>query len=133
MLATRSSHRGRGIASHLVRLAVEKMMAADADEIALETEVDNVPSLRIYENLGFLRTKRLHRYYLNGNTAFRLVLYLKEGIPWRATYPPEWGDGAAQGQGQGLGEEDLVERQAAGLRIEDVESERFSVTGPTDW
>lgn len=128
MLATRSSHRGQGIASRLVRLAVTKMIAAGADEIALETEVDNVPSLRIYENLGFLRTKRLHRYYLNGNTAFRLVLYLKEGIPYRPTYPPEWGDGMAQ-QGQGLGEDDLVARQAAGLRIEDVEHERFDVTG----
>ena len=60
-------------------------------QIALETEVDNIPSLRIYENLGFLRTKRLHRYYLNGNTAFRLVLYLKPGVPYKPTYPPEYG------------------------------------------
>ena len=127
MLATRSSHRGQGIASRLVHMAVTKMIAAGADEIALETEVDNIPSLRIYENLGFLRMKRLHRYYLNGNTAFRLVLYLKEGIPYQPTYPPEWGDGATQGQG--LGEEDLMARQAAGLRIEDVEGERFDVTG----
>lgn len=34
--------------------------------------------MKLYERLGFLRSKRLHRYYLNGNTAFRLVLYLKE-------------------------------------------------------
>lgn len=131
MLATRSSHRGQGIASRLVHMAVTAMITAGANEIALETEVDNIPSLRIYENLGFLRTKRLHRYYLNGNTAFRLVLYLREGIPLLPTYPPEWGDGAAQGQAQGgqLGEEDLVARQAAGLRVEDVERERFDVTG----
>lgn len=54
----------------------------DADErsqIALETEVSNVASNKLYERLGFLRTKRLHRYYLNGNTAYRLVLYLKAG------------------------------------------------------
>ncbi len=36
--------------------------------------------MKLYERLGFLRSKRLHRYYLNGNTAFRLVLYLKEGV-----------------------------------------------------
>ena len=36
--------------------------------------------MRLYERLGFLRSKRLHRYYLNGNSAFRLVLYLKDGI-----------------------------------------------------
>ena len=33
--------------------------------------------MKLYERLGFLRTKRLHRYYLNGNTAFRFLLYLK--------------------------------------------------------
>ena len=90
MLATREEYRGKGIASRLVRMAVQKMIEKDADEIALETEVDNIPSLRIYEKLGFLRTKRLHRYYLNGNTAFRLVLYLKPGVPLKPTYPPEY-------------------------------------------
>jgi hypothetical protein len=48
-------------------------------QIVLETEVTNTASLKLYERLGFLRSKRLHRYYLNGNTAFRLVLYLKLG------------------------------------------------------
>jgi hypothetical protein len=36
--------------------------------------------MKLYERLGFLRSKRLHRYYLNGNSAYRLVLYLKEGV-----------------------------------------------------
>ena len=85
MLATHQEYRGRGIATKLVRMAIDAMIAKDADEIALETEVDNVPSLRIYENLGFIRTKRLHRYYLSGKTAFRLLLYLKPGIPYRTT------------------------------------------------
>ena len=100
--------------------------------MALETEVDNIPSLRIYENLGFLRTKRLHRYYLNGNTAFRLVLYLKPGIPFKPTYPPdsppltgEPGTDANQAQLS----EDLFARQAAQLRIEDSYDERADITG----
>jgi peptide alpha-N-acetyltransferase len=33
--------------------------------------------MKLYERLGFLRSKRLHRYYLNGNTAFRFLLYIK--------------------------------------------------------
>jgi hypothetical protein len=33
--------------------------------------------MKLYERLGFLRSKRLHRYYLNGNTAYRFVLYVK--------------------------------------------------------
>jgi peptide alpha-N-acetyltransferase len=79
MLAVQSPHRGRGIASKLVQMAIEAMVARDADEIVLETEVSNTASLKLYERLGFLRSKRLHRYYLNGNAAFRLILYLKEG------------------------------------------------------
>lgn len=34
-------------------------------QIVLETEYDNVASLALYERLGFLREKRLHRFYLN--------------------------------------------------------------------
>lgn len=78
MLATRSEYRGRGIASELVKRSIEALIAEDADEIALETETDNLAAMRLYERLGFLRSKRLHRYYLNGNTAFRYLLYLKE-------------------------------------------------------
>lgn len=48
-------------------------------QIALETEVTNTAAMKLYERLGFLRSKRLHRYYLNGNTAFRFLLYIKEG------------------------------------------------------
>ncbi|KAF2134384.1 acyl-CoA N-acyltransferase [Dothidotthia symphoricarpi CBS 119687] len=88
MLAVQSSHRGQGIATQLVRLAIDAMKARDADEIVLETEVSNTASLKLYERLGFIRSKRLHRYYLNGNTAFRLILYLKEGA---ALKRPEYG------------------------------------------
>ncbi|KAJ4346357.1 N-alpha-acetyltransferase 30 [Didymosphaeria variabile] len=79
MLAVRESHRGKGIATKLVCMAIDAMAARDADEIVLETEVTNTASLKLYERLGFLRSKRLHRYYLNGNAAFRLILYMKEG------------------------------------------------------
>lgn len=87
MLAVQEPYRGQGIASKLVKLAIDAMTARDADEIVLETETDNTASLRLYERLGFLRSKRLHRYYLNGNTAFRLVLYLKEGTGLKRPQP----------------------------------------------
>ncbi|KAF2711552.1 acyl-CoA N-acyltransferase [Pleomassaria siparia CBS 279.74] len=79
MLAVQEAHRGKGIATKLVCMAIDAMKEREADEIVLETEVTNTASLKLYERLGFLRSKRLHRYYLNGNTAFRLVLYLKPG------------------------------------------------------
>ncbi|EEA27734.1 N-alpha-acetyltransferase 30 [Talaromyces marneffei ATCC 18224] len=80
MLAVREEYRGQGIATKLVRMAIDKMIERDADEVALETEVVNTAAMKLYERLGFLRSKRLHRYYLNGNSAYRLVLYLKEGV-----------------------------------------------------
>lgn len=80
MLATKTEHRGKGIATTLVSKAIDAMIERDADEIALETEETNTAAMKLYERLGFLRSKKLHRYYLNGNSAYRLVLYLKEGV-----------------------------------------------------
>ncbi|MCJ1437197.1 N-alpha-acetyltransferase mak3 [Xylographa pallens] len=80
MLAVKEDYRGKGIATALVRMAIDAMIEKDADEIALETEVTNTAAMKLYERLGFLRSKRLHRYYLNGNTAFRFLLYVKEGV-----------------------------------------------------
>ncbi|KAH7271977.1 N-alpha-acetyltransferase 30 [Fusarium solani] len=77
MLAVASDFRGHGIATTLVKKAIDAMTKRNADEIVLETEETNVPAMRLYEQLGFLRSKKLHRYYLNGNSAYRLVLPLK--------------------------------------------------------
>lgn len=44
------------------------------DEVVLETEFDNASALALYEALGFVREKRLHRFYSNGKDAFRLIL-----------------------------------------------------------
>lgn len=77
MLAVSSTHRNHGIATTLVRRAIDAMMARNADEVVLETEETNVPAMKLYERLGFIRSKKLHRYYLNGNSAYRLVLHLK--------------------------------------------------------
>ncbi|SMR54696.1 unnamed protein product [Zymoseptoria tritici ST99CH_1A5] len=134
MLATRSEYRGQGIAGKLVRMAVDKMIEKDADEIALETEVDNIPSLRIYENLGFIRTKRLHRYYLNGNTAYRLLLYLKPGIPFMKTLPPDYlppmddGDGRYHRRESWESEQEYSwQRNMADLKLGDVHGESHDV------
>lgn len=78
MLAVKESYRGQGIAKKLVTMAVDTIKEKQADEIILETEVTNAIAMRLYENLGFIRSKRLHRYYLNANDAFRLILPLTE-------------------------------------------------------
>lgn len=77
MLAVASDFRGHGIATTLVQKAIDAMVKRNADEVVLETEETNSTAMRLYERLGFLRSKKLHRYYLNGNSAYRLVLPLK--------------------------------------------------------
>ncbi|KAK4140097.1 acyl-CoA N-acyltransferase [Dichotomopilus funicola] len=77
MLAVSSSYRGHGVATTLVKMAIDAMAERNADEIVLETEETNTPAMRLYERLGFIRSKKLHRYYLNGNSAYRLVLLLR--------------------------------------------------------
>lgn len=81
MLAVATPYRGKGIATTLVKQAIDAMAERKADEIVLETEETNTPAMRLYERLGFLRSKKLHRYYLNGNSAYRLVLLLKSIDP----------------------------------------------------
>lgn len=80
MLAVEAAYRGQGVATALVKMAIDAMARRRADEIVLETEETNIPAMRLYERLGFLRSKKLHRYYLNGNSAYRLVLPLKSGL-----------------------------------------------------
>lgn len=77
MLAIDQNYRRRGIGSHLVMKAIRAMLNDGCDEVVLETEIINRAALRLYENLGFVRDKRLFRYYLNGVDALRLKLWLR--------------------------------------------------------
>ncbi|CAH1636901.1 unnamed protein product [Spodoptera littoralis] len=77
MLAVDEKYRKRKIGSRLVRKAIQAMIKDNADEVVLETEITNKPALKLYENLGFVRDKRLFRYYLNGVDALRLKLWLR--------------------------------------------------------
>ncbi|WVQ64340.1 uncharacterized protein L199_002502 [Kwoniella botswanensis] len=92
MLSVDRSWRRRGIASKLVNLAIEEMARRGAHEVVLETEYDNAPSLSLYDRLGFLREKRLHRFYSNHKDAFRLILPLETDPP----PPPETEEEADQ-------------------------------------
>ncbi|OCT64875.1 hypothetical protein XELAEV_18041112mg [Xenopus laevis] len=77
MLAVDSKYRRKGIGTHLVKKAIYAMVEGDCDEVVLETEITNKSALKLYENLGFVRDKRLFRYYLNGVDALRLKLWLR--------------------------------------------------------
>ncbi|RUP49805.1 putative acyltransfersase [Jimgerdemannia flammicorona] len=80
MLAVAKEYRKRKIGTTLVEMAIHAMKEQNADEIVLETEYTNQGALSLYQHLGFIRDKRLHRYYLNGVDAFRLKLFCKSMV-----------------------------------------------------
>jgi len=77
MLVVHKDYRRYKIGSKLVQKAIRRMIHQGCDEVVLETEVTNRAALNLYENLGFVRDKRLLRYYLNGVDAWRLKLWLR--------------------------------------------------------
>ncbi|KAF4630212.1 hypothetical protein G7Y89_g7930 [Cudoniella acicularis] len=103
MLAVSSQYRNAGIATTLVRKAIDAMEERGADEVVLETEESNVPAMKLYERLGFLRSKKLHRYYLNGSSAYRLVLHLKSVADMMGVREDREMEMERQMQGQGQG------------------------------
>ncbi len=52
------------------------MCACPPNQVVLEAEATNAGALRLYAGLGFIRDKRLSRYYLSGTDAYRLKLLL---------------------------------------------------------
>lgn len=71
MLSVDKNHRRKGVATRLVKECLDKMVRLGADEVLLETEVDNIDSLRLYQRLGFVKEKRLYSFYLNGELAIK--------------------------------------------------------------
>ena len=69
----------------LVKQTINRMIADGCDEVVLETEVANKIALCLYEKLGFVRDKYLYQYYLNGENAYRLKLWLNKGgfMEWK--------------------------------------------------
>ena len=63
------------VGTTLVKKAIQEMIDTGVHECVLETEETNKGALRLYEGLGFMRDKRLIRYYLNGGDAFRLKMF----------------------------------------------------------
>lgn len=76
MLAVNPEYRRLGLGRKLIEKSIEKMKSEGADEIVLEAEITNQAALRLYQSFGFIRDKRLLSYYLNGNDAYKLKLYI---------------------------------------------------------
>jgi len=86
MLVVDPRYRGKRIGTNLARLEIVSMQQQGADLIVLETECTNHTALKLYEQLGFVRSKQLNAYYMNGASAYRLKF-------WCRHYPGLGADG----------------------------------------
>jgi len=77
MLAVDQDFRRHKLGTNLVIKAITAMKEQQCEEVVLETEVSNKSALGLYLALGFVKDKRLQRYYLNGGDAFRLKVWLQ--------------------------------------------------------
>lgn len=75
MLTVLKKYRGNGIALELVNKLCQKTEEMGGHEIILETECVNIAALKLYDKAGFMREKKLRKYYQNGNDAYRLKKY----------------------------------------------------------
>lgn len=73
MIAIKDEYRGKKIAKRIVDLFINRIATHyKLGEIYLETEIDNVNALSLYESVGFLRVRINSNYYLNAKSAYRL-------------------------------------------------------------
>ncbi|EGC31141.1 hypothetical protein DICPUDRAFT_40387 [Dictyostelium purpureum] len=80
MIVVDKEYRRKKIGSTLVKITIEKMIEMNCDEVVLETIITNIQAISLYENLGFIRLKRLFRYYTMGADAIRLFLPLNDNF-----------------------------------------------------
>lgn len=65
-------YRKLGIASNLLKFALDLMVTAN--EVILQTEYNNRPSLRLYSKFGFKQIRTITKYYPNGVNAIQMKL-----------------------------------------------------------
>ena len=75
MIAVDKSYRGKKVGRILTSLFIDKMKFYKAHEVTLETETSNQAALGLYESVGFVRSRIMLNYYLNGNDAYKLKLW----------------------------------------------------------
>ncbi len=66
-----SSARGCGVATALIRAVEAAARRRGAERVCLEVRTDNAAAIRLYEKLGYRATRRIKRYYDDGQDALR--------------------------------------------------------------
>lgn len=77
MLVVLQEYRRHKVGKKLFDEFIERVEES-VDKIVLETECINKAALSFYTRLGFFKTRKMSNYYLSGNDAYRLKLYLRK-------------------------------------------------------
>lgn len=73
-IAVRPKYRRRGIATALLIEAMRNGREnSGATECFLEVRVSNDPAINLYEKIGFVKMKRNHGYYIDGEDAWMMA------------------------------------------------------------
>ena len=64
MIGVTPSHRGRGMSKPILVAAIDFLNRAGAKYVGLEADGANVPAIKLYRSLGFVKTTELHWFEL---------------------------------------------------------------------
>jgi ribosomal protein S18 acetylase RimI-like enzyme len=84
-LAVDSEFRGRGLGRRLATDALDRLRAEGLRNVILEVEEDNTAALRLYEKLGFQKTRYLRDYYDQGIHGWKMRCDLQPATTTAAT------------------------------------------------
>jgi len=76
-VAVLPDYRRGGIATELVKRALQALREVNADECFLEVRTTNDQALELYEKLGFTVARRVPHYYADGAEAIVMVIPLR--------------------------------------------------------
>lgn len=76
-VAVNSNFRRKGVATALLRRAIESLKASGVDEFWLEVKKNNLEAIGLYLKFGFKNTGVLKAYYSDGSDAVRMHLVLR--------------------------------------------------------
>ena len=69
--------RRRGLARLIIHEIERSFLARDVTSIKLEVRASNLAAQKLYEQLGYIVTQRMGRYYSNGDDGYSMVKYLE--------------------------------------------------------
>lgn len=76
-VAVQTDYRRKGVATSLLRRALEFLIEQSIPELWLEVNLKNVDAINLYSKLGFEKTGVLEGYYSDGADAIRMRLTVR--------------------------------------------------------